>query len=517
MLQFSTDIILDALGLAAFCTSEDSKQVLRQFTDMYDKARYTKRGQPAIDMDADSLIEIVKDLVKSGTLDKKTEYNKIIVKVKSSPLAQKDPFMTGAVSDMLKQGMSEGLTLSRELELRRRIQNWCLISATSDKLNEGLSLCRRYSSNEAQNDLILASMLDKAHEITKIQETIIGATESIDELDFTSKVSMQSSADKYAKRKKVNVIKLGWQGLNRMMGINGGICRGELVGFAAPSYNGKSLMLMNIARWATVHNKYELNDPTKIPTVVLLSLENEISDDYNDMSKAAYVNAYHRPIPPELTKDELIEINYNYYNKCGNRLLLKRFGEDFGYADLVKLLARLEMRNMEVVCLVIDYPALMRQETSDKDNAAKILERLYQKLMDLAHSKDIAIVAGLQLDATADRLVSQGEVCAVKKLNSATLADSKGIKRALDVLIFQLIEHVDNIDYLTFSWNKHRNNAPPKTEDKFCAYRFDEMGILDDIDGKDLSVPDIYADSAVNNKEESDEEKPDFFADIKAI
>ena len=523
MLQFTTDIALDALSLAAFGTSEDSRQILIKFTDMYDSVRY-KKNQMAVDTDLDVLIDITKDLNKSGTLDKKTEYNKIILKIKSSPLAKKDKLLTDNVAEMLKQGMEQGLSSKRELDLRRRLQNWCLISATNETLLSGLSLCRRYNKNdENTNDLILANMLDKAHELTKIQETIIGATESIDELDFSSKTSMLESANKYAKRKKKNVIKLGWQGLNRMMGLNGGVCRGELVGFAAPSYNGKSLVLMKIARWATVHNKYELNDPSRIPTIVLISLENEVSDDYNDMSKEAYANAYHRPVPPDMTRDELIDINYKYYNECGNRLIVKRFGEDFGYADLLKLIARLEMRNMEIVSLIIDYPALMKQETNDKDNAAKTLERLFQKLLDLSHNKDIATFVGVQLDRTADKLVSQGEVCAVKKLTGDAIADAKGIKRALDVLIFQMIETIDGLSYLTFAWNKHRNNAPPPLKDKFCAYRFDEMGILDDIGVQDIAIHDIYADAANVTKPKEEEEgsdkedKDDFFAGIKAI
>lgn len=522
MLQFTTDIALDALSLAAFSASEDSKQILTKFTEMYDTVRY-KKNQVAVDTDMDVLIDIIKDLNKSDVLNKKAEYNKIILKIKSSPLAKKDSVITDNVAAMLQQGMTEGLGSRRELELRRRIQNWCLISATDDQLIAGMALCRKYNKNDDNaNDLILANMLDKAHELTKIQSTIIGASESIDELDFSSKSSMLDSANKYAKSKKKNVIKLGWQGLNRMMGLNGGICRGELVGFAAPSYHGKSLVLMNIARWATVHNKYELNDPTKIPTILLISLENEVSDDYNDMSKAAYVNAFHRPVPPEMTRDELIDINYNYYNKCGNRLIVKRFGEDFGYADLVKLLARLEMRNMEIVCMIIDYPGLMRLDINEKDNAPKALERLFQKLLDLSHSKDIATVAGIQLDRTAEQLISKGEVCAVKKLTADALADSKGIKRALDILIFQIKEDIEGLSYLTFAWNKHRNNSPPRTDDKFCGYRFEDIGILDDVDGKDCSIHDIYADAAqVGRPKEVDPEvtvkkdDDDFFANIK--
>ena len=254
---------------------------------------------------------------------------------------------------------------------------------------------------------------------------------------------------------------------------------------------------------------------------MLISLENQVSDDYNDMSRAAYVNAYHRPVPPDMSRDELIDINYNYYNKCGNRLIVKRFGEDFGYADLVKLIARLEMRNMEIVCMIIDYPGLMRLDINEKDNAPKALERLFQKLLDLSHSKDIATVAGIQLDRTAEQLISKGEVCAVKKLTGDALADSKGIKRALDILIFQLKEDIDGISYLTFAWNKHRNNSPPRTDDKFCAYRFeDEMGIMDDYDGKDSAIHDIYADAASLGRKTSDDkpdkkEDDDFFDNIK--
>jgi hypothetical protein len=174
---------------------------------------------------------------------------------------------------------------------------------------------------------------------------------------------------------------------------------------------------------------------------------------------------------------------------------------------------------MEIVCLLIDYPALMKIEVNDKDNAPKALEKLYQKLMDLAHARDIALFAGLQLDKTAEQLVSAGEVCAVKKLTGAALADAKGIRRALDILIFQMIEHIDNIDYITFSWNKHRNNAPPPPKDKFCAYRFqgDDIGIIDDIGSKDLSIQDIYADAASITQPKTEEKEEDFFSNIKQV
>lgn len=519
MLPITTDLLLDALSLAAFSSADESKYILTRITDMYDVAR-NKKNQVSVDTDMDIIIEIIKDLNKTGTIDRKNEVKKIVLKIKNSPYAKKDSMFVNQVAELLDQCYKEGLSIKRELQIRKRLQNWCLISASNNTFMDGLALCRKYSrTDETQNELIIERVLDKAHELTQAQNNVIGLAESIDELDFTSKSSMLSSADKYARRKKTNIIRLGLQGLNRMMGVNGGICRGELVGFAAPSYGGKSLMLMNIATWATVYNKYDLNDPTKVPTIVLISLENEVSDNYHDMVKAAYVNKYHKAVPPDISMEELIDETYDYFNQSGNKLIVKRFGEDFCYTDLVKLISRLEMKDMEIVCLLIDYPALMKIEINDKDNAPKALEKLYQKLMDLAHAKDIALIAGLQLDKTAEHLVSTGEVCPVKKLTGAALADAKGIRRALDILIFQMIERIDNIDYITFFWNKHRNNPPPKPEDKFCAYRFlsEELGIMDDIGSKDASIQDIYADAASLSLPKEETEKDDFFSGIKTI
>lgn len=519
MLPITTGLLLDALELAAFSTADETRYILTKFTDLYDAGRNNKKSQAPVDTDMDVLIEIIKDLNKTGVLDRKAEVRKIVLKVKASPYAKRDSMFVEQVAAMLNQGVGEGLSLRNELKKRKRVQNWCLISASNNTFLDGLTLCRQYSKDdETANDLIIERVLDKAHDLTQAQNNVIGLAESIDELDFTSKSSMLNSADKYAQRKKTNIIRLGWQGLNRMMGVNGGVCRGELVGLAAPSYNGKSYMLMNIAIWATVYNKYDLKDPTKTPTIVLVSLENEVSDNYNDMVRMAYVNKNRKPVPPDISREELIDEAYEYLNQSGNRLIVKRFGEDFCYTDLVKLISRLEMKDMEVVCLLIDYPALMKIETNDRDNAPKALEKLYQKLMDLSHARDIALFAGLQLDKTAEQLVSTGEVCPVKKLTGAALADAKGIRRALDILIFQMIEHIDNIDYITFAWNKHRNNAPPPAKDKFCAYRFisDDLGIMDDVGSKDASIQDIYADAAsINKPKEEPKEAEDFFSQIK--
>ena len=62
-------------------------------------------------------------------------------------------------------------------------------------------------------------------------------------------------------------------------------------------------------------------------------------------------------------------------------------------------------------------------------------------------------------------------------------------------MFFQEIENNHRgIPYLTWAWNKHRYVNDTPSEWKYTAYRFGKLGILDDINGEDMSVSDIYAD-----------------------
>jgi len=48
------------------------------------------------------------------------------------------------------------------------------------------------------------------------------------------------------------------------------------------------------------------------------------------------------------------------------------------------------------------------------------------------------------------------------------------------------------VEYLTMCWGKHKYVAGTPQEDKYIAYKFGEFGILDDINGVDTGVRDIY-------------------------
>ena len=158
MLPISSDFALDALSLACFGVTEEARQILEQIVSMYQTAK-NKKNQVAVDTDMDVFIDVIRDLINDTSLDKRADRSKIILKIKSSPIAQKDQMLVDNVSQMLMEGTSEGLSKKKEDILIKKLQNWALISATSDKLMEGLAICRKYSpTNETQNDIILMNM-----------------------------------------------------------------------------------------------------------------------------------------------------------------------------------------------------------------------------------------------------------------------------------------------------------------------------------------------------------------------
>ena len=221
-------LCLDALNLACFSEKEEAKQILERILDMYEAAK-SRKNQVAVDPDMETIFVIISDLVKNETtLDKKSDRNRIVLKIKASELAKKDQMLVDNVAEMLKQGAENGISQRKEDLLIKRMQNWATFSSVNDKLLDSLSLCRKYSGgDETRNDLILMNLMEKANELTKVQDNIVGTVECQDELDFTSKRSMQLSYTRYDNNRKKNVFKLGLQGLNALFGEAGGVTRGE--------------------------------------------------------------------------------------------------------------------------------------------------------------------------------------------------------------------------------------------------------------------------------------------------
>jgi hypothetical protein len=183
------------------------------------------------------------------------------------------------------------------------------------------------------------------------------------------------------------------------------------------------------------------------------------------------------------------------YGRNGFKLMVyRKMGDYFDYDAWVKLHTDLEESGHRIIGSMLDYITLMNAGDSN-ENGAKKLQQLGNRIGNYGNHHGFLTITGLQLNGDAEILAASGQTNIVKRYGAAHLADCKGFKKELDFLIYLHCEinHV-GVKYLTMKLDKHKYVHDTPEEYKYCAYRFTEHGIMDDVNGKCKAVYNIYAD-----------------------
>ena len=503
MLPISHDFILDALFLASFANNADTIQLLASVLEIYNE---TKEKHPTtIDEEFDVFFDIIRDIVEVGVdLNKKAEISRIVLKVKKSSLGKRNNTFVEQVTNILQS--NEEVSDTRISSIVNKIQTWVIMSKTTSMLRRMLGKCNNYNPlNNAQNDLVLTEIADYARDLTTMQENMYTGSATIDMVDFSNPKSISKAINLYQTKRDNNVFPTGLAALNRMLGPSGGFLRGESWMFAASSHNFKTGMLMLCANWCCTRSTVTVPSGMT-PCCILISLENEVPENTMEMIRVAYVTAYKKAPPKNISNDELIEVVQQHYNKKGIKFLMYRFDEQFGYKDYVKLITSLEHKGLCVVAAILDYMGLINiDERGTNRNYAQQIQATFKQFCNFNKRKDILFITGWQLGTEADMINSSGVTNVVRRYGPSCLGDCRGVRREVDGLIFMYIEkNQDEVPYLTVAWNKHRDTTPPKKEDSHAAWRFagETLGIMDDVDtGVDSNVINIYADVNYNTEE----------------
>ena len=385
--------------------------------------------------------------------------------------------------------------------LAKRVSNTLVYSRCEEKVRgmfRKLKACD-VELNFSKQDNLLTDVMTYADDIKNAYTSFGSSVDTtIEVIDMTDKVSIQKGLDVHKTRKVENVFKLGLQGLGKMFGKNRGPALGELICFYALVHNFKSSLLIKFARWIV-----SLNTPKckGIPTLLFISLENEASENLMVWFYEAYLDIKKEP-PKDQTDEEVINVVTSYYNRMGWKLLVyRKLGEFFGYEEYVTLYNELKNSGHSILASIIDYMALMKLSGSNKDSNGfdnknhTLLQLLFNRMRNFNMHEGTTLITAHQLNNEAAQLVQSGQTTVVKKFGSSMIADAKGIEREMDFSAYVHIEknHLGE-PYLTFQRGKHRtgvDNTPE--EDRFTAYRFTGVGILDDHEGECQEVKDIFA------------------------
>lgn len=232
-------------------------------------------------------------------------------------------------------------------------------------------------------------------------------------------------------------LQCGMQGLNELVG--GGFESGRVYGIAGVTGVGKSVTLLNLAVQLKKYNKcFVSKDPSKIPTIVYLTMENDVietvrrlfniatvSDDMVNFSVDQIIQMLRTEGELFLTEDSPINIIIKY---VPNRSV------DTGY--LYTMVEDLEDEGYETICLIQDHLKRIRSCYPQSDIRIELGE-VVNEFKTFAQLKQIPVITNTHLNREAAKVVE--EMKRNKKQDSGKMLGKANVGESMLIL--------DNIDY----------------------------------------------------------------------
>lgn len=255
----------------------------------------------------------------------------------------------------------------------------------------------------------------------------------------------------------------GWEGLNRMLG--GGFENSRIYNFVGATGGFKSGLLLNIMKSIKMHNVGRAHkDPTKRPTILFLSQENNIwetvsriwgvfgsTDDIRKYEVNEIMSILAKGGFRICTGDE-IDIEFRYY---GNM--------DIGVGDIQGICEELDNSGREVICVIQDYIERLRPPVMKVEKRVQLFD-ISNQLHDLAVELDIPIITGSQLNragvATIEDMKNANKRDIGKNIGSKDISESYAMLKNFDVNISIVVEYLSEEErfYLSFRLLKFRGD-----------------------------------------------------------
>lgn len=320
-----------------------------------------------------------------------------------------------------------------------------------------------YLSVDEITDLYKSFITDSYRDINKFK--VKEADERLDSgLDIDSLTNLASETIKEISTPGF-YLNTGFLNLDNAMG--GGLKRGALTLFGAKTAGFKSGMMLNIACSIKLFSKHiETFDKTKKPCVIYLSLENTQTESFKRLvtytlnKNPSDLIGYDSR---KLAKETLDALNVSTANPDLDLKLLYKKSNSIDINDIYNIITDVESDGYEVVSLIVDYLATMKNnriQVKDQNSIGLAMADNARELYDLAISKNIAVVSGFQLNRGAyenNKNVTGKETVKYvgESLKMVTYADY------VFMINKETLVHPstgDIIDYIKFDEAKQRSN-----------------------------------------------------------
>ncbi len=508
-MPFTVDNLIDALMLLLHSTRDDTKALINEMVEIYDRER-----KDSVDL-ADNIYAMYIDLLRGmNTQDLRIADRQAIdvflLKLKSHPEVIKDPDIYTNLQRVLHD--TTAMSDDQQRSLSRKVGNVILVYKNTKllrKMTNKMSRARSSNLSADFQDAIMAEVTTLCTDIIQNNQDTLASfvdnsdTTKVPKVDFSDKDNIKRALTAQQEISVKGLIKTGWQGLNRALA--GGIPRGSSIVFNALAGTGKTLMLLKMLRWQVT-----LNDPpvdVRNPTCILYSLENETPHNLKLLYNELYVNKYREVPPSTWSVDQMADFCFDEFAAHGWRLVIdRRLPTDFGYSEFVSDFNSYVKEGFTPLMVVIDYMNMMRKGSGSRESRNDLqIRELYLSVRNFTNANGCTLVSAHQLNRTAAEVARINPTNAVKRFGIDMLSDATDPQREVDITIYQHKERdMAGNWWLTFKLDKDRYRHNTPDNDKYFAYRFDpQLGILDDIHGEDMSSNNINRDAMTDGTEET--------------
>ena len=397
--------------------------------------------------------------------------------------------------DILMRTINEDLETNKLnrviLTLKRYLNNYYKEYQISDILsNAHYRFKNNRSGIKSTNDFInnMVSALESLELTTKSKDPAIaneidlGDDKSLDEV-------MEAVKDDGVTTSK---LKTGWQALNRM--TSGGFKRGETVTVGALQHKYKSGFTLSLFAQLAVYNKPQMLDETKKPLMLLISLEDDMSNVVDFLYRYLYNNEHNEL--PDFSKITAKEASKYVQEKLGvNGYHVKMLRVDptaWSFKHLFNKIIEYEAACYELHSLFIDYLSMIPTiGCITTGPGGTDLRDLFRRVRNFCAVRKILHLTPHQLSTEAKQLIRNGvpDATFVKEISGkGYYSGSRQLDQEIDLELYIHIAKINGKPHLTVQRGKHR--GAPILDEKFhyFALPFPKRApILDDVNGDDTS------------------------------
>lgn len=302
--------------------------------------------------------------------------------------------LTGAEINWMNNMVSESLKFTHAYNNADRLLNICTRLKTAEYGTKA-EIIKEFEEaiNDTQNEFRRSRNENRTDSVFSLREGYF------EDIMYDTHSTLSSP-----RRKLVT----GMQGMNEMLG--GGFENGRCYVYFGLPGEGKSTVILNIIYQIKKYNRdYRTKDPTKRPCVVLLTMENTVTESIERLFGMATGHQHMTDFTPDNAIRMLREEGELYLTDSSPIDIIIKFepsnSVDTGY--LYTLTEDLEDQGMEVIAMFQDYIGRIRSTEHMADTRLEY-GAVVDEFKTFAEIKDIPVITVAQLNRDASKHIDEG-------------------------------------------------------------------------------------------------------------